>query len=108
MTNPTNIERVVMRRVRRVRVLRVLFSDTVLATVAATAALYAIGREVWVAKVFENGPQDLIGHAAYLFYAFLHTHLSVELLVLTTLVTITILAHKTARVFVSFFTPTRA
>jgi hypothetical protein len=101
----STIERTVMRRVRIVRVLRILFSNTVLAAVAATAALWGIGREVWVAKVFANGPHDFFGHAAYLVYAFEHTHLTVQLLSLITLAALITLARETARALSSLFIP---
>lgn len=95
--NISNIERVVMKRVYRMRVLRALLSNTVLAAVAATAALWAIGREVWVARVFSNGPQDATGRTVYLFYAFLHTTFVVEVLSLVALAALIILARETAR-----------
>ncbi|MHB8860257.1 MAG: hypothetical protein ACYC48_00790 [Minisyncoccota bacterium] len=97
MTDISPIERVVMRRVHIIRVLRVIFSNAVLAAVAATAALWGIGREVWVAKVFANGPHDLVGQTRYLFYAFQHTHLAVQILSLITLAAFITLARETAR-----------
>ena len=97
MTDISNIERVVMLRVRRARVLRALLSNTVLAAVVNVAALWGIGREVWVAKVFSNGPQDFFGHITYLFYAFEHTHLAVQLLTILVLAALTVLAREMAR-----------
>lgn len=108
MITPSSIETVVMKRVHRARVLRVLFSNTALAAVVAPAALYAIGREVWVAKVFANGPHDLVGHLEYLGYAFLHAHLSVEILSLTALAALVVLARETARSIATLIVPAHA
>jgi len=78
---PSEVERAVMRQVRRIRVLRLIISSVVFATTATLLALYALGREVWVARVFENGPQSFGGHILYLVYAFEHTRFVVQALV---------------------------
>ena len=85
MIEPTDIEKIVMKRVRRMRILLLILSTVVFATLTAVAALWGSGREVWVARVFENGPQDLSGRIEYLFYAFAHTRLIVQALSLLTL-----------------------
>jgi hypothetical protein len=64
--------------------------------VVSVLALWGIGREVWVAKVFTNGPQDFFGHLSYLTYAFVHTRLVVQGLVLLTIVSLVYLARETA------------
>jgi hypothetical protein len=97
MTDPTDIERIVMRRVRRMRLLLLILSTIALAAVTAVAALWGIGREVWVARVFENGPHDLLGRVAYLGYAFAHTRLIVQALSLLTLGSFILLARELAR-----------
>ena len=63
--NETNIERVVMRRVRLIRILALVISTAALATLTFIAAMWGIGREVWVARVFENGPQEKSGLLNY-------------------------------------------
>ncbi len=108
---PTSIERVVMKRVYRMRVLRALASNTVLAAAVAAAALYGIGREVWVAKVFANMPQvaSLSAQTSFWLSAFFHTHFLVEALIVATLLALIILARETARLLAQFFiTPARA
>lgn len=97
MNTPSPIEIAVMRRVRVVRVLRMLTSNAVLAMLVLLVALWGIGREVWVARVLANGPQDLVGHAQYLAYAFLHTRLVVQALSLATLASLVYLARETAQ-----------
>ena len=73
MTEKSDLEKNVMRRVHRIRVLRLIISGAVFALTATLLALYGIGREVWVARVFENGPQDARGQLLYFIYAFEHT-----------------------------------
>ena len=95
----TNIEKNVMRRIYIIRVLKPIISSAALAAVICILALWGIGREVWVARVFSNGPQDFTGHASYLLYAFDHTRLVVQSLVLLTFASLLYLARETARLF---------
>ena len=90
-----------MRRVRRISILRIFVSGGVFAICVALLALWGIGREVWVAKVFENGPQDPVGHALYLLYAFEHTRFVVQGLVVVTVASFAYLVRETARLFAS-------
>jgi hypothetical protein len=108
MNNKTDIERIVMRRVHLIRILQLVISTAIFATLAFIAALWGIGREVWVARVFSNGPQDFSGHAEYLFYAFLHTRLIVQALIILTLVSLIFLVREIARLTLNFFAPSRA
>ncbi len=108
MNEPTKIERVVMRRVRTISVLRPLFSGGALAALILVAALWGIGREVWVAKVLANGPQDFFGHARYLGYAFEHTRLVVQALSLAVLAAMLYLARSAADLAVGTLLPARA
>ena len=93
----TDIEQNVMRRVRRISILRLLISSGVFALTLALLALYGIGREVWVARVFENGPQTFWGHALYLLYAFEHTRFVVQALALLCLGSFVYLARECVR-----------
>jgi len=102
MNNETNIERIVMRRVRLIRVLRLIISTAVLAGLTFVAALWGIGREVWVARVFENAPQGFSGHLGYLLYAFMHTHLIVQVLTVLTLASFLYLIVEIARLISEF------
>ena len=108
MTNPSNIERVVMRRVHTLRMLNAAFSLTTLSAAAVVLALWGIGREVWVAKVFANGPQDTLGHAIYLAYAFLHTQFLVQALTLVALAGVVYIARASARLIAETLVPARA
>lgn len=101
----TNIEKKVMRRVFLIRILRPIISGGTLSALVLTLALWDIGREVWVAKVFANGPQDFFGHLTYLGYAFNHTRLIVQALVLVSFAALIYSARETARVFSTFLTP---
>ncbi len=104
----SNIERLVMRRVHLIRILKLVISTVVLAALTAVAALWGIGREVWVAKVFANGPQDFYGRLQYLVYAFLHARLIVQVLTLATLASLLFLARETIRLLFTLFPPPRA
>ncbi len=97
MNNQSTIEDVVMRRVRRISILRIIISGSVFFIALALLALYGIGREVWVAKVFSNGPQDPLGHALYLIYAFEHTRFVVQALVVVCVGSVIYLAREAAR-----------
>ncbi len=108
MNNETNIENIVMHRVRRISILRIVISGGVFALALALLALYGIGREVWVAKVFANGPQDFFGHALYLLYAFEHTRLVVQSLVLICIGSAIFLVRETARLILGVLTPVTA
>ena len=94
MTNPSGIERVVMRRVRLMRILLLVVSTATLAVLAGVAGLWGIGKEVWVAKVFENGPDGFFDHLAYLGYAFLHTELLVQALCVLTFASLVFLVRE--------------
>jgi hypothetical protein len=107
MIEQSTIEKNVMRRIHIIRVVKPIISSAALATIVCILALWGIGREVWVARVFTNGPQSFIGHAFYLVYAFEHTRLVVQSLVLITLASLIYLAREVARGISSIFTPVR-
>ena len=107
MTNEsTNIERIVMRRVRLIRILVLVISTATFAALAFTAALWGIGREVWVARVLENMPQEGGFSTQWNFWiaAFLHTRFIVQALLVLTLASFLFLAREIVR----FFVPARA
>jgi hypothetical protein len=87
MINPSAIELVVMRRVRLIRLLTLIISTVTLAILTTTATLWGIGREVWVAHVFENMPTISHGNAFLLFWftAFTQTRVIVQVLTVLTL-----------------------
>ena len=106
MTNTqTDIERIVMRRVRLIRILKLVISTAVFAGLTLGSALWGIGKEVWVARVFENAPVGSGDLFAFYLSAFTHTSLLVQALTLLTLTSVLFLAYETARFFMSFLTP---
>ncbi len=110
MTNQSNIEQVVMRRVRLIRILALVISTVTLAVLATIAALWSIGREVWVAHVFENMPSvgNIGALSDFWVSAFLNTHLIVQILTVLALASLLFLVRETVRFFVSSFTSARS
>ncbi len=98
----TEIEKNVMRRIYRIRILYGIFSLATASLLLLVLSLWGIGREVWVAAVFANGPQNFSGHLLYLLYAFLHTRLIVQFLCLVVLASLFYLAYQTARFLTDF------
>lgn len=78
---------------------RPLLSGTVLGSVAVIAALYAIGREVWVARVLENVPlqSGIVAVARFFEIAFLNTSFAVQLLSVLLVAGMVWVARDTAR-----------
>jgi len=103
----TNIERMVMRRVHLIRILKLIISTAVFATLAFVATLWGIGQEVWVAHVFENSPDGFFGRLGYLWYAFVHTRLLVQVLMTLTLTSLGFLIREVVRLSLNLFAPSR-
>jgi hypothetical protein len=105
MTNPSDIERIVMRRVRLIRLLTLIISTVMLAVITTVAALWGIGREVWIAHVFQNMPEVTHGSEFVTFWmtAFTHTRLLVQVLVVGTVASLLFLIREIARFVVSSF-----
>ena len=97
MNEPSHIEQVVMRRVARIRVLRHVMSGSVLAVFVSTAALWNIGREVWVARVFENAPSQLAEFIHFSLFAFGHTRFIVQALSVLVLMSLLYIARETSK-----------
>ncbi len=108
MDNHSDIERIVMRRVHLIRILKLVISTIVLAVLTFIAALWGIGREVWVARVFENAPKDPRLLWDFYLAAFMHTRLIVEALTVLTLVSLIFLAREVAHFFGIKAAPSRA
>ena len=83
MTDTSTISDTVMRRVRSIHLLRTT-ARPVFAALVFLLALWEMGREVWVAKVFENMPSLADAPAVITFYfnAYLSTDMSVQALLL--------------------------
>lgn len=105
MINETNIEKIVMRRIRVIRILALVISTATLAVLAFSASLWGIGREVWVARVFENAPADLASAPRFFIDAFVHTSFIVKTLIVLAIISFAFLVRETVRflrdVFVS-------
>lgn len=108
MSNQTNIERIVMRRVRLIRLLALIISTMTLAALTLVAALWGIGREVWVARILQNAPADLASVPSFYVGAFLHTNLLIQVLTLLTLTSFIFLVREIARAVSSLLSRLRA
>ncbi len=103
MNNPSDMERVVMRRVRIIRILGFIISTTVLAVLTLVATLWGIGREVWVARVFQNAPADILHLPNFFVAAFTHTRFIVQALAVLTFVSLVFLIREMLRLAASVF-----
>ena len=104
----TNTERIVMRRVLRIRILRLIISTVVLALLTTIATLWGIGREVWAARIFENSPSNIENLPSFYLSAFLHTNIIVQGLSILTLVSLLFLAREVIRLAFNLLTPSRS
>jgi hypothetical protein len=77
-----------MRRVRTIHTLRAVTGTLAASFVLLAVSLYLIGREVWVARVFENMPrlEDAAAVARFFTAAFLTTEFAVQALVILSLI----------------------
>jgi hypothetical protein len=97
MNNQSSIEKVVMRRILYIRILRPFVSNGAIATLILGLALWGIGKEVWVARVFQNAPHNVWALPQFYLAAFDHTRFLVQVLTLATLVSLFYLARETAK-----------
>ena len=103
----THIERVVMRRVRLIRILALIISTATLAILTFIAALWGIGREVWVARVFQNAPTDPFAILNFYISAFNNTSFIVQALTLLTLTSLIYLIVEAVRLIADSIQPVR-
>jgi len=100
----SHIEDAVMLRVRTVHAVRPLLSGAMLALVLVVLSLYGIGREVWVAMVFQNVPHQSAMAALHFFVAaFANTRIVVQSLIVVAFAATLYLARETARLISSSF-----
>jgi hypothetical protein len=105
----TTIEQKVMQRVHFIHAVRPLVSNGALALVVFLVAMWGIGREVWVARVFQNMPSGDVNHlTTFWFAAFTHTRIVVQALALVSLASVIYLARETARFITGAFSLTYA
>lgn len=83
METTSTISKNVMRRVRIIHAVRPFFSGSALAALLFVVALWAIGREVWVAHVFRNLEVAIRAGTVsdFLIAAFVNTRFVVQVLV---------------------------
>ncbi len=88
MPMSSQLKQNVMRRVHTIRMLRPLTSDIVVAPVLFAVALYGIGQQVWVERVFANMPSvfDLAAMFRFFVAAFVQTEFIVQVLAVLALV----------------------
>lgn len=106
MINQTNIELIVMRRVRIIRLLTLIISTVTFAVLALVAAMWGIGREVWVARVFANAPANFADLPRFYLDAFTHARFIVQILSILTLASLVFLLREVARLASHTVTPT--
>ena len=83
----SKIERQVMASVGTIYAARALVSATALKLYVCALALFALGRLVWVERVFSNFSQVGLSHAAeFIYAAILNTDLMVQLILLALVV----------------------
>ncbi len=109
MNKQSNIERVVMRRVHSIRLLRLIVSTGTLSVLVGVLSLWGIGREVWVAQVFQNMPHsgDVISVIRFCLSAFGHTRFAVQALTLLTVLSTVYFVRECSRLFSRTLTPAR-
>lgn len=106
-TNPTHIERVVMRRVHLIRILYLIISTGVLAALTLVLALWGVGKEVWVARVFENAPANIEDLPNFYIAAFVHARFIVQVLTLLTFASLLFLTREVVRLARNLFISSR-
>lgn len=106
--NKTDIERVVMRRVRVIRILALIISTATLAILTTIAGLWGIGKEVWVAQVLQNDPDDIFELPWFYLGAFWHTSIVVQILIVLTFISFIFLVREFVRFLAPLFTPSRS
>ncbi len=106
-THNTEIRTIVMRRVRTIHALRASATSVGVSILILAVSLYFIGREVWVARVFENMPNVEHVSALFSFFssAFLTTEFAVQVLVVLMLLAIAWLVRGIGKVL--FIQPMR-
>ena len=94
---PSVIERTVMQRVHLIRALRFAISSGTFSLLVSVLALWGIGREVWVARVLQNAPANLIELPRFYFAAFLHTSIIVQVLIVFVAIALFFVAREISR-----------
>lgn len=106
-TSNSTIRTTVMRRIHTIHALRMSASGVGASFLILAVSLYFIGREVWVAQVFQNMPQ--LGHVAavarFFASAFASTDMIVQTLILLSGVALVWMLREGGRIV--FIRPTQ-
>ena len=99
-----------MHRVHLLRIFGLIISTGMLAALTFVAALWGVGREVWVARVFQNMPPivNFLAFTNFWLATFIHTRLIVQVLTLLTFASFVYLIRECVRVLYDILTPARA
>jgi hypothetical protein len=81
MIEQSNIERIVMQRVHLIRALRFAISGGAFSMLVSLLGLWGLGREVWIAHILQNAPNNPLDLVRFYFIAFEHTRLVVQVLI---------------------------
>ena len=68
-----------MRSIYTVHILKRVMQPMLIKGGALAGLLWSLGALVWVARIFENLPSDLLGAARYMLHAFIQTEVLVQL-----------------------------
>lgn len=106
MTNQSEIERIVMQRVHLIRALKFAISGGVFSTIVSLFGLWGIGREVWVGRVLQNAPGNILNLPSFYLAAFEHTRSIVQMLIVLTIAALVFVVREVVRAlaFVSIAT----
>lgn len=100
MTHQSLLSQTVQRRIHIIRIVRPILSVQVASALLFVVAVMGVGREVWMEQVLLNMPpiQDIPATARFFFYAFTHTELAVQGLLVVAASTLVWFAHACARI----------
>lgn len=86
-----------MRRAYRIRALQLVINGATVSGLLLLLAVWGIGREVWVARVFENAPAELSAATRFYIAAFTNTHTLVQVLCAVALASSVTMARSLAQ-----------
>lgn len=81
----TDIERVVMKRIKRVRLIKPFLSNAAIAIYILAIALVGLGRQVMLSRVLQNEPHSFFKMPFFYLAAFDHADMVVQVLTLLAL-----------------------
>jgi hypothetical protein len=102
--NQSAVRAVVMRRVHIIHTVEPLLTTLSVSLVLFVVALWGIGREVWVARVFQNMPSltNISAVAHFYLAAFMDTRFIVQVLVVLVAAAFVWFAYNSTKMITSF------